>query len=744
MTFLIIILILSRFRSQSKSSGKILTIRRIRERKTKDGDKIQGMKWKSFFSRVAKQHNVFEEAVFIKYKEMMTEIMKGNAVDFFDPQEKKFLFYSSKFAEDFVSSFVSGNFHQVTYSNGHSNDGKSELNENSENDNEDESRSGLSLRNNNNDNLEEGKENDKQNSFNNFEYEELKKLKTYSGHFISNRGPSGLLCGINNTDQNENNIDDDSGHIDDKEEKDENEKEIQKELFQQGLLQPLRYSYNDDHKKKESITDDSVGRNSSNYMFQNEILIEQHDDGAKYKKDNDKVDDDTTAEVEEDEDEKILNNNKSSNKYQRVELKGRHNDVKVKAKENEKEEDAGSFIENLKILIQNNNNNKGFFSQSSHEAQDKRKDSDKNNYHLYIWATIWDCGNIIKIGFTKSSLEQHLSLIKRSTILEKYCYIKIPSLSQSSLKELESNILDVLKKEKLHFQSEYYTHYKRPDRSEIFQRFKSNPITFPITFKTPEEMMKAIRGDDRWDLVDKIVKEQICIFLKNDSFQSLMEKEHVQMSYFDNPEIIHKINHNKKQDMICNNDENDDIENNDENIEDIDDVNNMDEDINDINNSDVESWHSIHKHVMESKNNETWSRDQVTKKNETWSRDQVTEAVSKFITFDYEVPKILILGIDHIDNCSTLIIRIFATHPKSFITIIEREEEKIDKLQLTLFKKISYIKNVLLQDNRLVFKNICVIKDDLSKQQLNSYSHMYVLSSGKCDKKFNKLTIKKV
>jgi hypothetical protein len=120
-----------------------------------------------------------------------------------------------------------------------------------------------------------------------------------------------------------------------------------------------------------------------------------------------------------------------------------------------------------------------------------------------------------------------------------------------------------------------------------------------------------------------------------------------------------------------------------------------------------------------------------------WSRKQVDEAVSKFCGLTGEMTHTLIVGVDDACNCAQLILRIFEKFPESKVTIIDRDSTQICKLTQEL--KLKMAKLLTLFDNRgqIIFENFCIITNPVRhNHSTQPWSHMFVLSSGKCMRSF--------
>jgi hypothetical protein len=132
-------------------------------------------------------------------------------------------------------------------------------------------------------------------------------------------------------------------------------------------------------------------------------------------------------------------------------------------------------------------------------------DLSKVRIFLYIYAYI---GSSVKVGSSGGNVQNHVSLLRRSGVLEKYAYFYFGEMfTIKSLEALEIIVLCKFKESSLNLCFDPETELKDRSRSvkcELFKRFKrEKPIQYPMTVNSEEELNQIFYGVDRWqDMYD--------------------------------------------------------------------------------------------------------------------------------------------------------------------------------------------------------------------------------------------------
>jgi hypothetical protein len=636
-------------------NDEILNVIRKRQNKNKDGTIMtNGMTAKAFRATIRDVQKLFFSKVLLEYDRMLKAIKAKEEIGAFVKKNGKLLFYSKIFAEKFVETFDSGKCDQVLF--------KTNTMMMLE-DTTSVTANDTTFNNNNNNNT---------------------KLANDNSYLFGNQESDDKDANNCNYGKDNHRLNKESERVGD-----------DKYCFNNRLGESTQSDKDNDSGSDKSNSNKQHGggtqiSNEDDNSYDSDCSNFQHSGGIDINKgDYNGYDSD------------CCNSLQSGG----TEIGNEDDDSDEKESEKESENESDTILKDLQDMLYKSGNaicsnleNDNELSQQNIVKKKKWTDM-LANLHLYLWGTSFECGNKVKIGYSKSSVKAHLDLIRRSNIIEIYLLIELKTLSLSDVQKIERKILQSLQKQNLCFQPRYYNYYKCSSRSEIFQRF-SGDIKFPVTFTTRDEICQKLQGIDRLPAIEDIVYKEIEAYLKCDR-KSLVNSNILKVTRFTDPELL--LDEKQKMNMLAQKDE---ICCEEENVD-----------------SNFESWHSVHALAYDDEGCE-----------ETWTREQVVKVVKTFLNDEIEpIRRTLIIGIDHIANCSKLIIRIFATYPESLITIIERDKKKISALKKKLKIDLSHLYECIIQEKRLVFKHLCVIKSDFTENVLvDTFSHMFILSSGKC------------
>jgi hypothetical protein len=130
---------------------------------------------------------------------------------------------------------------------------------------------------------------------------------------------------------------------------------------------------------------------------------------------------------------------------------------------------------------------------------------------LYMFATNSSEGGIVKVGFSTSTVQSHVVLIRRTCIVDRYCYMQFGKCTRVKLKELEAIILLKLKEQGLGIPDEELVDRARGAKCELFTRFRSKVKTlkYPYTLQSENDLNDILYGEDMWDAIFEVVYKEI-------------------------------------------------------------------------------------------------------------------------------------------------------------------------------------------------------------------------------------------